>query len=430
MTRKTGRDGRPVTLGRHPMRHTPILLAVAAVLLFADGGPAQTSELRGRVIDKASGQGVPDATVALEGRDTILIRVSDERGLFRFAGMNGGEYRVTVTHLAYGRHSESVTVDPDVLVAVRVLVDAQAIELEPLVVEALSQQEIVQRSRGTMRQEVTRAEIERAVRTSGHLGDVLRQTVPGLRVYDTTLPGARTCVEFRGRRSIRFARECQSPMLILDGVRMFDPPSLYSSIDPASIERIEVIPPAEAGLFYGSESAFGVITIETKLWSSPAERESIPAHLRGGVYDWRWEGGAHPTGRTFLSTSLVNALGVAAGLAVADRCIEFDELARDVFASRCGGWGTAGSWGAAVALPLLGSALAARLGGGTASSRGRPLPAIAAGAVALLPGYAMMSSASERRSSPTFRAGQVMVLVGIPAAVTIADRLFRSRRER
>lgn len=406
------------------------LLALAAPLLLPEAGWAQASELRGRVLDRESGQAVRDATVALEGPDTTLLDVTDERGLFRFSEVNGGAYRVAVTHVAYGRHTESVFVEPDALVALRVLVGAQAIELEPLVVETLSGDELERRARGTMRQEVTREEIEKAVRTSGHLGDILRQTVPGLRVRDTTLPGARTCVEFRGRRSVRFARDCQSPMLILDGVRMFDPPSVYSTIDPSTIEHIEVIPPGEAGLLYGSESAFGVITIETKLWLTPKERESIPPHLRGGVYDWSLEVERHPTPRAFLVTAVANALGVAAGLALADRCIDFDELDRNVFASSCNRWQTAGSWGAAVLLPLAGSALAARVGGGTAVSRGRFFPAIAAGAVVLLPGYAMMSSASERRSSATFRAGQVFVLFGIPAAVTMADRLFRSLRGR
>jgi len=412
------------------MRTTLFLAALAALLLLPEAGWAQASDVRGRVIDRQSGQGVRDASVALEGQDTIFMRVTDERGLFRFPEVNGGEYRVTVTHVAYGRHTESVVVEPDVVVALRVVVDAQAIELDPLVVETLSREELAQRASGTMRQVVTREEIEDAMRTSGHLGDVLRQTVPGLRVFDTRLPGARTCVEFRGRRSVRFAQECQSPMLILDGVRMFDPPGLYGTIDPASIERIEVIPPTEAGLLYGSESAFGVITIETKLWPSPEAREAIPPHLRGGVHDWSLEVQPHPTRRAFLYTMAANTLGLAAGLAVANRCIEFDELNRNVFSSRCDRWETAGSWGAAILLPLVGSALGARLGGGTDASHGRLFPAIAAGSVVLLPGYAMMSSSAERRSSATFRMGEVFVLLGIPAAVTIADRMFRSFRAR
>lgn len=412
------------------MRSISIFWVLVSILFLPEGGWAQASEVRGRVLDRETGRAVPDATVVLEGPNAAPAAVTDGRGLFTFEKIEGGLHRVTVTHIAYGTHSRTVVVEPDAVVALRVLIDARAIELDPLVVEALSSEELSRRARATMRQEVTREEIERAVRTSNHLGDILRQTVPGLRVYDTSLPGARTCIEFRGRRSVRFARECQSPMVILDGVRMFDPPSLYNTIDPASIERIEVIPPAEAGLFYGSESAFGVITIETKLWLTSQERQVIPPHLRGGVYDWSVEVDGHPSKRAFLSVLAANAVGVAAGIALAGQCVEFEELDRNVFASGCDRLGTTGAWAAAFTLPLVSSALGARFSGSTALSRGRFLPAVAAGAVAILPGYALMGAASDRRASGSFRAGQVFVLVGIPVAVTLADRLFRSFRTR
>ena len=380
-------------------------------------------------MDKGSGEAVQDATVVLEAPDTAFLVVTDRRGLFSFDQVSAGEYRVQVRHLAYGEHVEGVSVGPDVVVALRILISQQAIELDPLVVEAVSQREREARSRGTMIQEVTREEIERAARTSGHLGDVLRQTVPGLRVYDNNaLPGSRVCIEFRGRRSVRIGGSCQSPMFILDGVRMYDPPSLYNTIQVGSIERIEVIPPTEAGLLYGSESAFGVITIETKLWQAPEESETVPAHLRGGVYDWTLETEEHSWKKVFLSAFVGNALGLAAGLAVADQCIEFDQLATDVFASRCNQLPTAGTWMAVISFPLAGAAMGARFGGATPISRGRFFPAMVSGAVALLPGYALASASQQETDAPSFRVGQIFVLVGIPAAVTIADRLFRKFR--
>jgi len=406
----------------------PLLLL--AVILPARG-MAQLSDIRGRVLDQETGRPVEDATVILEGPDSVFLVVTDGRGLFRLDQIPGGDYQVRVRHLSYGEHQELVALGPGVILALRILISQQAIALDPLVVEAISARERDLRARGTMMQEVTREEIEVAARTSRHLGDILRQTVPGLRVYDNlSLPGSRVCIEFRGRRSIRFGNRCQSPMVILDGVRMFDPPSLYSTLDPESIERIEVIPPAEAGLLYGSESAFGVITIETKVWLTKEERETIPPHLRGGVYDWSLEVADHPWKKVFLSSLVGNALGVAAGLAVADRCVEFDQLAVDVFASRCDRLATAGSWLAAVGIPLAGAALGARFSGATPVSRGRLLPAMAAGAVALLPGYALAASAQQDPRSSSFRAGEVFVFLGIPVAVTLADRLFRRFRGR
>lgn len=217
---------------------------------------------------------------------------------------------------------------------------------------------------------------------------------------------------------------------MLDGVRMHDPPSLYNTIHPGSIQRIEVVPPAEAGIFYGSESAFGVILIETKVWPQKEEREAIPAHLRTGTYDWSLELEGHSWKRVLASSFVGNALGVAAGLAVADRCVRFDELATDLFASDCHNWATAGSWAAALSFPLVGAALGARFAGATPVSRGKFLSAMLSGAVALVPGYALASAAQRNTSSPSFKGGQIMVFVGIPLAVTGADHIFRKFRGR
>lgn len=131
----------------------------------------------------------------------------------------------------------------------------------------------------------------------------------------------------------------------------------------------------------------------------------------------------------FLSSFLGNAVGLAAGLAMGRQCVEFDDLATDVFASNCDQLTTAGSGIAAITLPLAGGALGARMGGGTPISHGRFFPAMASGAIALLPGYAMVSASQENTTSPSFRAGQLFGLLGIPVAVTLADRLFRKCRE-
>ena len=156
----------------------------------------------------------------------------------------------------------------------------------------------------------------------------------------------------------------------------------------------------------------------------------MPAHLRGGVYDWSLELNEHSWEKVLLSSFVGNALGVAAGLAIARECVEFDELSVDLFASSCDQLPTAGAWAALITLPLAGAAVGARYAGSTSLSRGRLLPAFTSGMIALLPGYGLVAASQREAGSPSFRAGQVFVLVGIPVAVTIADRLFRKLRGR
>lgn len=410
----------------------PSKIRLAFILAFLAAPTAlagQEAFIQGRVTDQATGEAVRDATVTLLG--TNFIQVTDVRGIFRFPQVPIGEYRIQVTHLAYGEHTESVVLEDADEIALRIMISQQAIKLDPVVVEVMSRRELDMRSRGTMIQEVTREELERAARTSLHLGDVLRQTVPGLAVRNTHgTSGGRICVEFRGRRSIRFALTCQTPVLLLDGVRMYDPGGIYSAIEVSSIERIEVVPPSEAGLLYGSDSAFGVLKIETKVWAEKNRGDNRPAsrRLRGGVYDWTLETESHSWQRTFLAAAAGSALGVVTGLAVAGTCIDYDELAYNAFASKCDTWGTVGSWAAAITFPLLAGSTAAGFAGATPLSKGKLLPAVAAGALALVPAYALASSAHLDGVSPTTVFGALMLGVGVPTAITVADRLFRKFR--
>ncbi len=404
-------------------------LVLLLLVLVPSSLGAQSASVRGRVLDRESGRPVEGATVVLGARE--LVAVTDAQGLFRFREVRPGRWAVHITHVAYGEHVDSVEVAPGAVIALRILVSRQAVELEPVVVEALSERELQLRSRGTRIQEITRAEIVESMRTAAHIGDVLRQRIPGVRVYDSkVLPGARTCIEFRGRRSIRFANRCQSPLVFLDGVRMDNPPLLFNTINLNSIQRIEVIPPTEAGLLYGSESAFGVILIETTVWAEDHQRmAALPRELRGrAVYDWSLEVRPHRWKRVFATAFLGNAMGLAVGLGLARNCLEFRELAYDIFATECGTWPTIVSRISAFAFPLLGTTVATRYAGATPLSRGSFAAAAAAAAMTLVPGYALTSSSLVDESRPTMWAGRLILLVGVPAAATVADNLFRRLR--
>jgi hypothetical protein len=139
---------------------------------------------------------------------------------------------------------------------------------------------------------------------------------------------------------------------------------------------------------------------------------------------------SHSWQKVFLTSALGNALGIAVGWAVAGNCIEFETLARDVSNTECETWPTLGSWAAAFTFPLLGASLGARYAGATPISRGSLIPALSAGALTLLPAYAMASSAQLDGVSPTRVAGFLLLGLGVPAAVTAADYLFRKFRSR
>jgi hypothetical protein len=85
--------------------------------------------------------------------------------------------------------------------------------------------------------------------------------------------------------------------------------------------------------------------------------------------------------------------------------------------------------GAALALPALGSALGAHLGGRTQASEGRWIPALVGAGLALLPGYGFSLSTVGSGVQATNTAGMVFLVAGTPLFTAVADRLYRRLRQ-
>ncbi|WP_294958315.1 SusC/RagA family TonB-linked outer membrane protein [uncultured Flavobacterium sp.] len=99
----------------------------------------------------------------------------------------------------------------------------------------------------------------------------------GVSITQTTgMPGGAFDIKIRGQNSIR--SDANAPLYIIDGVPYSSDPIGYSqtstpfpsltsplnSIDPASIESVEVLKDADATSIYGSRGANGVVLITTK----------------------------------------------------------------------------------------------------------------------------------------------------------------------
>ena len=83
---------------------------------------------------------------------------------------------------------------------------------------------------------------------------------------------------------------CNSPIVVLDGLPVPYPELLFETIPLETIETVEVLSPAQAGVRYGTlGSANGVVLIETR---PPMRQRRVtaggdPISLR--AYDWRLE---------------------------------------------------------------------------------------------------------------------------------------------
>ena len=144
------------------------------------------------------------------------------------------------------------------------------------------------------------------------------------------------------------------------------------------------------------------------------------------TFDWSQEPQGHPLRRAILGAVVGNSLGLLAGVALGRRCIGVDDNSQIV--ASCSGAGDAGAVLGAMALPALGGAIGVRLGGATDGSVGRLLPAMAAAGMMLFPGYAFSMSTVGGGSEAANAIGNMLLVIGPPLVLTVADRLFRTSR--
>lgn len=422
-----------------PSRPLPPLVAGLLLLgillpapppLGAQEPTSPTGALSGAVIDRDSGRAVPDVLLELLGPAGRLEVASDSLGAFRFPELDAGSYALRVRHLAYGELVSAVAVREGEEARIQVTIAPRAIELEAIEVEVLSRREEENRARGTRRNEISREMIMAPGNSHLNVAEILRKFVPGLQVRNR---GAGTlCLEFRGNSSLqRDQQGCRSPLVYMDGMPIQAPATLYSQLPPETIQRMEFISPAEAGARYGMGSMFGVLLIESRRpGNNPdAEAERVARRLQeeGYRYDWQRETARHPWAKVLATSIAANAAGLALGTAAARQCIT-ESPRTDGYVSNCGGMTTTSMAGAAVLLPALSASLAARYAGATGASRGSFAAAAVLSALALVPGYGLILSSEGDLGSAQGVTGQLLLAVGTPVIVTLADHLFRRAR--
>lgn len=417
---------RHLRLPAHPTRIGTICLCLFGLLVVSVPLSAQTGTVSGRVENAGTGQPISDVVVTLQASGQSVT--TDIEGRFRLTAVMPGRHVLRVEHLGYGERSVELDVAGGQAVAVRVLLSDSAIALTPISVEALSLAERQARGAGFRRGVVRRDQIAQSEGSNMNLGEVLRQYVPGVRVRTAgNLAGAPLCIELRTIQA-SFRNQCLSPAVYLDGVPVSNPTVLFTSLSLRMLESMEVIPAAEAGARFGTGALYGALMIETR---RPGAGDGTDAERNLGprIFDWTQESGSHPVTKSFAYAFIGNAAGLALGLLAANQCIEMRKPSNDRIISTCTSGATLASASAAVILPALGGALGSGLGGRTDLSRGRLLPALLGGAMALLPAYGLYFSGQRLDSGFLNGLSGSLLVVGVPLAATVADRQFRNWRD-
>ena len=117
------------------MRVPSIVALLLAVVCVVPGTAQDPGRVTGIVVDAGSLRPVEGAVVRLGTRASA---VSGSDGTFQWSGIPEGRYALTVEHIAFGTHTDSVSVVSGQDTSVRIRMTADAIELSELVVEAQS----------------------------------------------------------------------------------------------------------------------------------------------------------------------------------------------------------------------------------------------------------------------------------------------------
>jgi TonB-dependent starch-binding outer membrane protein SusC len=262
----------------------PLTPLVASVLALLPAAPllAQTATVTGTVTSAVTGQPLADVIVMVTG--TELRNQTNQDGRFLILNVPAGERQIEAQLIGYGQETRTVTLAAGATATVDIQMRTRAVELEGVVVTgtAIAAQK---REVGNSISLITSETIE-SIPGVG-VEDILRGRTLGVTVSgSTSQPGAGSRMMLRGVNSV-YGR--QEPLVYIDGVRMFsdawessngslqgaESVTGLAGINPADIERIEVIKGAAASTLYGTEASAGVIQIFTKRGRAGAPRWSL-----------------------------------------------------------------------------------------------------------------------------------------------------------
>ena len=261
-------------------RRAAVALVLAIALLPSQSAAqATTGTVRGRVTDAANGRALADAQVTVDG--TRLGAITSSTGEFTLNGVPAGERGVTIRRIGYQPVTVPVNVGAGATATADAALRVSAVNLSDVVVTGTGAP-TERRRVGTSVASVDSALINRAQATT--VDQAMQGKIPGAQITQNSggPGGGGLSVRLRGVNSFISGSD---PLYIIDGVIVdnssaqladlgirSNPQNRLADINPADIERIEVLRGAAAAALYGSRANNGVVQIFTRRGTSGRPR--------------------------------------------------------------------------------------------------------------------------------------------------------------
>ncbi|WP_246249820.1 SusC/RagA family TonB-linked outer membrane protein [Pedobacter boryungensis] len=273
-----------------------MFLTPTLILLLFSSASAQTNRyvISGKVIEESTKTGIPGAGIKLQGTNFAVAANSD--GTYSLvANLAPGTYQLAATYIGYKTVTKQITLGSTSSLSADFSLSQDAMGLDEVIVTGTSQG-TTRKQLGSYVSTVKGDDLNKA--PSGNALASLQGKTPGAQISQNSGdPAGGISVRLRGVSSVNSSSE---PLYIIDGVivnnsttRVTNTSSNYDGgnfvgnigqnrmvdINPADIDRVEVLNGAAAAAIYGSRANAGVIQIFTKRGKAGATQVSFNTSL-------------------------------------------------------------------------------------------------------------------------------------------------------
>jgi TonB-dependent SusC/RagA subfamily outer membrane receptor len=270
------------------LRRSTLAVAVAAILGLVFLSPRavvaqDVGTLTGQVVEATAQSPLAGVQVYLVG--TGLGTLTNQTGRFAILNVPSGSYTLRAELIGYSAPDQQIDVQGGQTLEANFSMQIEALGLDAIVVTGTAGAA----RRREVGNSISQLNIADLSESPVSVDAMLQGRVPGMSVMQGSGgSGSGARIRLRGNISVAMSNQ---PLLYVDGIRVRSdaysknvPPVGYpgrsgndvasplNDINPADIERIEVIKGAAATTLYGTEAASGVIQIFTKRGHSGAPR--------------------------------------------------------------------------------------------------------------------------------------------------------------
>ncbi len=251
------------------------------MLFFSATAWGQGNQVKGKVVSATDGEPIIGASVVEKGTTNGCITDLDGHFVIKV----GADANLSISYIGY--QTQTVSVKGKEQVTVELKEDAQM--LDQVVVIGYGTAKKSDLTGAVMSANLK--DFEKAPNTN--ILQTLQGTVPGLNIGQVSSAGGSPSIQIRGKNTISGSTDV---LIVLDGI-------IYtgdlSSINPADIERVDILKDASATAVYGAQAANGVLLITSKKgqqgkakitfsssYSFQSPTKSLTPMNRAGMLEW------------------------------------------------------------------------------------------------------------------------------------------------